>query len=219
VLDDMAAPAANDGMLPHQRAVAMHLEVAAARAGDESLERVAGGWDATLWDLSFRGHLRARIRALGGRRSPERTALELRRDVARDLAHWWFESGSTSWSGSGDTLDVARETVVRDRARALGSAIDSLARCGAQPPLTIWQSWLELRDCHAALVRVCGPARLRAFYGALDHVVGGLVVHLHETRGQRSLAHAISLWLVQEAERIHDGGAAAHHRLAVVLGP
>jgi hypothetical protein len=212
--------AANEGVLPHQRAVAMHLEAAVTPpSSGESLVRVARGWDATLWEPSFRGHLRRRIRALGGRRSPERTAFTVRRDVALDLAGWWNDSDSKLWCGPGDTLEVAREIMIRQLSHALAAAIATLARCSAESALTIWQAWLELRDCHATLIGVCGPARLRAFYGALDHVVAGLVVQLHSTRGQRSLAHGISLWLVQEAERVHDAGAAAHHRVAVVLGP
>jgi hypothetical protein len=214
------ALAANDGPSPHQRAVAMHLEAAMHDPrSSETLVRVARGWDATLWASDFRAHLRARIRALGGRRSPERTAYALRGQVAEDLARWWSDAGLRHWVGTGDTLDTARETVVRNRSRSLGAAIAALARSGTASPLEIWETWLELRDCHAVLVAVCGPSRLRAFYGALDHVVAGLVVHLHSTRGQRSLAHAMSLWLVGEAERVHDAASAAHHRVAVVLGP
>lgn len=220
VPESFDAVAVNEGVLPHHRAVSMHLEAAThPSTSSESLARVARGWDATLWDLSFRGHLRGRIRTLGGRRSPERTALELRRAVAEDLARWWSEASGETWRKGGDTFDAAREVVIREQARALGAAIGALAHCGAKSPLAIWHAWLDLRNSYATLVAVCNPSRLRAFYGALDHVVAGLVVNLHTTRGQRSLAHGISLWLVYEAERVHDAGAAAHHRFAAVLGP
>ena len=218
VTDGLDAPAANDGAAPHHRAVAMHLEAALGSPDDQTLTRVAAGWDTTLWAPEFRAHLRARIRDLGGRRSPDRTALELRRGVARDLGAWWGATSLAAW-GPGDLLHAAREEIVRDAARGLGSAVETLSRCGAESPLAVWQAWLSLREHHGILVASCSPARLRAFFAAVDHVVGALVVHLHDTRGQRSLAHAMSLWLVQEAERVHDGGAAAHHRMAVVLGP
>jgi hypothetical protein len=198
----------------------MHLEAVLSDSGSSDARvRVADGWDATLFEPSFRHHLRQRIRALGGRRSPERTAVELRRTVAHDLAAWWRDCGSNRWSGHGGALDAAREVVVRESARELSASLATLARRGTETPLAIWESWLHLRECHFTLVHLCGSARLRAFYGALEHTVAALVVDLHSRRGQRSLAHAISLWLVQEAERVHDASAAAHHRMAVVLGP
>jgi hypothetical protein len=219
--------AANDGGATELRAMSLHHETlgvaAEGLAGSPHLLRLGAAWDACLDDWDFRRRVRARAETLGTELPPDRLLGVLRADVAQDMADILppEELAQDDFDDARGVLARALELSQRRGYQRLRIAVAKLAAmrepARPTPSWDVWSQWSQAVAGYGEAVRCCDAQTRQAVFSDVEPELAATAGCLSHC-GERPAAAAMSLWLVQEADRVRDLPAAAHHRAWLVLG-
>lgn len=224
--DELGALPANEGREPVMAAMALHAEAAAWPATlpvpVPVIERLAAAWDRAFGDFGLRADVRERVDALAAKATGELVVARMQRAVARDLAVLLCQAGRDAERITTTTgvLRRARDLQFDDASATILAACAALARkrTDSTPTVDVWTEWVGLRRSYAVSVLPLSPGQRAVLYGLFEQEVRTTAAWLWNDRRERGLAHAICLFLLAEAERVHDTEAAAYYRHNVVVG-
>jgi hypothetical protein len=206
-----AEPAAAPAAWP--AAITAHVDVLRARRPDRAaLAGAARAWDAALADADVRLWLYQRAAELAAPPDTgEAATRELRAQIAADLAELAdLAQVATVDDGSAIATEIARQA----RGHRLATlelafaAWEDRARARTElPPIDEWRAFLSLRASYDQAVAAGGmELRRLAFPHALG-AAGTVSAWLWNQRKEHILSHAISVWLLAEAQAVGDASA------------
>ncbi len=225
--DELGALPANEGRDPVTRAMALHAEAAAwpvtVPVPAPMIERLALAWDLAFNDFGLRAEVRERVDALAVKAPGELVVARMQRAVARDIALLLCLAGRDSEriSASVGVLRRARELQFDDASAQILAACSTLAkrrRSDAAAAIDVWTEWVTLRRSYVDAVLPLSLSERATLYEMFEEEVRTTAAWLWNARRERGLAHAMCLFLLAEAERVHDRDAAAYYRHNVVVG-
>jgi hypothetical protein len=220
--DSLPELAANDGGELERQAVALHVEAMTVAAEGiiepPHLERLGTAWDRCLDDWDFRRRIRARAEALDTALPADRLLGKLRADVEQDMCDILPPDPI---EGAKGTLARAVELSQLRGYRRLHTAIIRLRALRAPERVCtswdVWSAWSQAVSGYQDACRACRLEARREVFAEVEPDLAATAGWLSH-HAERPTASAISLWVVQEADRVRDLPAAAHHRAWLVLG-
>lgn len=220
---DLDEVSANDGGGTERRAMALHREaLVCALEGavpPPMLRRLCTAWDICLEDFDFRRKVRTRALQLECDEALDRLVLRFHRRACRDIADMLSPRALPAVDSR--TLISALELARRSATASLRDLVQELGRLRRAPVgTTAWDIWsvvVAMIEQYQRATVALPPEQARPIFGRIDAELTAIGAWLATQRGQRSLASALSLWLVAEADRVRDAEAADHHRRALVL--
>jgi hypothetical protein len=218
------APAAAAAEDPLQAALA--LQVGTWQTGAPSLRglaRLGEAWDRALDDKALERRLLLRSMELGTHEA-SKLREQLREAVAAQLAEQARSRGLAlgAIEAPGPTLERAAR-LLRDGLLTTLEAGCEATRLRAidkraLPAPDEWREWLVLRERYEQLHALAGGTARRLAWPRVRDDVCKLAVWLWNERGEKTIAHAIFRWLLDEATELQDADSIELHRKNVDCG-
>jgi hypothetical protein len=211
---------------PDPLAAALALQVRAWREPTSTLEglvRLGEAWDRALADKALERRLLVRSMELGtheGSKATERLREAAAAQLAARARAGRLALGSVEATGA--TVERAAKLLRDGLLAELEAGCEATRRRAVEqralPAADEWREWLALRERYEEAGALGGAEARRLAWPRVREDVCKLAVWLWNERGERTIAHAMFLWLLDEATELHDADAMELHRKNVACG-
>ena len=189
----------------------------------EGLVRLGEAWDRALADKALERRLLVRSMELGtheGSKATERLREMAAAQLAAQARARRLALGSVEAPGS--TVERAAKLLRDELLAELEAGCEAMRRRAmeqrALPAADEWREWLALRERYEEAGALGGAEARRLAWPRVREDVCKLAVWLWNERNERTIAHAMFLWLLGEATELHDADAMELHRKNVACG-
>ena len=203
------------------------MQVRAWQRGEPSLQelaRLGQAWDRALGDEALERRLLVRSMELGTHEARQLRA-QLQEQAARQLAAQARAGGLALGALESPGGTVERATwLLRDELLAELEACCEATRRRAidrrpLPAADEWREWLAIRGRYERVIALAGPAARRLAWPRVRDDGCKLAVWLWNERGEKTIAHAMFRWLLDEATELQDAEAMELQQKNVNCGP
>ncbi len=183
---------------------------------------LGAAFDAALASTALAERIELRAREVGA--TPGRMLGQLRDEVTDEIAR---AADAGDWPvGSLEAPGLTLERASRKLRDLLLAGIEPTSEATKQrvlaeralPPVDEWREALALWQRYERLGRLAGPMARRLAWPHVRADLGKLAVWLWNKRGERTIAHTIFTWLLDEARALDDSEAIALQQKNVECG-
>ncbi|MCS6902461.1 MAG: hypothetical protein RMJ98_22575 [Myxococcales bacterium] len=218
--------ASNEVVSSDPLAAVLILQIQSWRDPDPTLEdlvRLGKAWDHALENKALERRLLVRSMDLGtheGSKAIERLREVAAAQIAARAREKRLALGSVEAPGA--TVERAVKLLRDGMLAELEASCEALRYRAmekrALPATDEWCEWLALRGLYEETGTIGGMGVRRLAWTRVRDDVCKLAVWLWNERGERTIAHAMFLWLLDEAMALHDTDAMELHRKNVACG-